>query len=193
MWKSLGCGICWKLFCGFLVEDEGFNKWAWQCVWSHLTVELHPLLWCRRNAADANIISRYWSNMCSPYWSHSFCLHQAIAAGMSSQGLKWCWACFWSGIIDLVTSLIVLHPWHLSQSSYITLSVSSELRLSHVPHLPKSGPSLTGMWSLFILTLLTGDSLDKFLLENFFRSKNLATEFLWLTRGFRENQEYLEK
>lgn len=26
MWKSLGCGIGWKPFCGFLVEDEGFNK-----------------------------------------------------------------------------------------------------------------------------------------------------------------------
>lgn len=60
MWKSLGCGLfCWKLFCGLLVEDEGFNKWVWQCVWSQITLELRPFLCCRRNAADFQILIKY--------------------------------------------------------------------------------------------------------------------------------------
>lgn len=69
------------------------------------------------------------------YWSHSFCLHQVIAAGMGSPRSLWCSACFRGGITDLVRSLVVLHPWHLSWSSCLTLSVvfvSSELCLSHV-------------------------------------------------------------
>lgn len=160
MWKGLGCGICWKLVCGFRVEDEGFNKSAWQCVWSQLTLELRPLPWCRRNAADANIISRYWSNMRSPYWCHSFCLHQAIAAGVSSHGLEWCWACFSNCLPPLTLEPEFLpHTLCLIWAAFVSCSVN----------LPKSGhATLTGMWFLFASNLLARDSLDKFLLENFF-------------------------
>lgn len=112
MWKSLGCGICWKPFCGFLVEDEGFNKWVWQCVWSQLTVELHPLPWYHKNAAAIPMsfpdidqicvltIDRILSVYIRPWqqrWAH-FCWHGALrVSGVESLT--------WSGCSDWLTAL----------------------------------------------------------------------------------------
>lgn len=183
MWKNLGCGICWKPFCGFLVEDEGFNKWDWQCVWSQLTVAPHPLPWHRRNAA--NVISRYRSNMPSRYRSHPFCLHRADAAEMSSLLSTWRPACIWSRITHLVRSLS--HLW-CSSWGFLSLTfclsgsrelLSSRFRCATPPNAGHA--TSTGMCFLFISTLLTGDSLVKFLVDNFLGQCTLAREFWRLT------------
>lgn len=196
MWKSLGCGICWKSFCGFLVEDEGFNKWVWQCVWSQLALELHPLPWYRRNAADTNVISRYWSNMHSCYWSCSFCLNQAVAAEMSSLLLTRHSACIWRGIIDLFRLFWLSYSFELLFiiSHFMCICLVWAVFVSRRVSRPKAGhAALTGMCFLFGSTLLTGDSLVKFLLDNFLGSCTLAREFLRLTGGFREKRIFGKK
>lgn len=92
MWKSLGCGICWNPLCGFLQEDEGFNKWVWQCVWSELRAEPQPLDRYRSTAAQASGAPRIDQMCVRGYWPRSLCLHQASAAEKGrEQRVPSCW------------------------------------------------------------------------------------------------------
>lgn len=198
MWKSLGCGIGWKPFCGFLVEDEGFNKWVWQCVWSQLAVELHPLPWYRRNAAALPMsfpdidqicvlaIDRILSVSIRPWqqrWAH-ICWHGALrVSGVESLTCSGC--SNWLYSIELL--FIISH--------FMSICLGWAALVSRHVIRPKARhAALTGMCFLFRSTLLTGDSLVKFLLDHFFfGSCTLAREFLRLTGGFREKRIFGKK
>lgn len=135
--------------------------------------------------------------MCSRYWSHSFCLHQAVAAEMSSLLLTRRSACIRSGIIDLFRLLWLPYSIELLFiiSHFMSICLGWAALVSHRVNRPKAGHSaLTGMCFLFGSTLLTGDSLVKFLLDLFFfGSCTLAREFLRLTGGFREKRIFGKK
>lgn len=150
----------------------------------------------KKCSSYTNVISRYWSNMCSRYWSHSFCLHQAVAAEMSSLLLTRRSACIWSGIIDLFRLLWLAYSIELLFiiAHFMSICLGLAALVSRRVNRPKAGhAALTGMSFLFRSTLLTGDSLVKFLLDHFFLEAAHLQESSYDWQGDLGKREYLEK